>query len=343
MVWEHVGRWAVVPVILFDIFKAAVPVWLGLWLGLGMQISAAAGLAAAVGHNWSIFFHFQGGRGMGTFAGVWLAIYPWGLVWMVLWLGLGWRLGDSAPFLLGSLLTLPILAHVTGGPEIVAPLAGAMILITLLKRLEGNRRPLPPPGPERIKVILRRAFLDRDVGSHEEWIQREPEKAARMNSRQPTPVNTDSQLGAIRLWHIGRQLLLRIDRLEPGKALPPVDQRDGGPAVADERPGIAHKIVGHIQPVGGDPRLGKAALRVGDQLQRHLVIAHAVDGARLAQDGGHIARAILDGDLGRLLPHPVGLFQVDRRGIDHVVALVGAGHVAPRRARGRPARPRSDS
>jgi len=177
MVWEHVGRWAVVPVILFDIFKAAVPVWLGQWLGLGLQISAAAGLAAAMGHNWSIFFHLQGGRGMGTFAGVWLALYPWGLVWMVVWLGLGWRLGDSAPFLLASLLTLPILARVTGGPAIVAPLAGAMILITLLKRLEGNRRPLPPPGPERRKVILRRAFLDRDVGSHEEWIRRKPTSA----------------------------------------------------------------------------------------------------------------------------------------------------------------------
>ena len=176
MVWEHVGRWAVVPVILFDIFKATVPVWLGLWLGLGIQISAAAGLAAAVGHNWSIFFRFQGGRGMGTFAGVWLAIYPWGLVWMVIWLGLGWRLGDSAPFLLGSLLTLPILAMVTGGPAIVAPLSGAMILITLLKRIGGNQNPLPPRGPERRKVILRRAFLDRDVGSHDEWIRREPQE-----------------------------------------------------------------------------------------------------------------------------------------------------------------------
>ncbi|MGD8904872.1 MAG: hypothetical protein PVI67_15010, partial [Anaerolineae bacterium] len=50
----------------------------------------------------------------------------------------------------------------------------AMILITLAKRLEANRRPLPPPGPERLKVLLRRAFLDRDMASHEEWIRRQP-------------------------------------------------------------------------------------------------------------------------------------------------------------------------
>jgi hypothetical protein len=61
-----------------------------------------------------------------------------------------------------------------GGPELVGQLAGAMILITLVKRLEANRRPLPPPGPERLKVLLRRAFLDRDLASHEEWIRREP-------------------------------------------------------------------------------------------------------------------------------------------------------------------------
>jgi len=177
MVWEHVGRWAVVPVILFDIGKAAVPIWLGRHLGLGLPLAAAAGLAAAMGHNWSIFLRFRGGRGMGTFAGIWLGIFPWGLLWMVLWLAIGWRLGDSAPWLLGSLLTIPLLSFFGGGSQIVAPVAGAMILLTLAKRLEANGRPLPPPGPERLKVILRRAFLDRDVASHEEWIRQEPDLA----------------------------------------------------------------------------------------------------------------------------------------------------------------------
>ena len=177
MVWEHVGgRWAIVPVILFDIGKAAVPVWLGRYLGLGLPVAATAGLAAAAGHNWSIFLHFRGGRGMGTFAGIWLGVFPWGLLWMVLWLGTGWRLGDSAPWLLGSLLTMPLLSFFAGGPPIVAPISGAMILLTLIKRLEANGRPFPPPGPERLKVILRRAFLDRDLASHEDWIRREPDQ-----------------------------------------------------------------------------------------------------------------------------------------------------------------------
>lgn len=54
MVYEHVGFWAVVPVVVYDIGKAALPAFLALWLGLGVAVAAAAGLAAAIGHNWSI-------------------------------------------------------------------------------------------------------------------------------------------------------------------------------------------------------------------------------------------------------------------------------------------------
>lgn len=185
MVFEHVGRWAVLPVALFDVFKATVPALLALWLDLGTLVAAAAGLAAAVGHNWPIFTRFHGGRGMATFAGAWLALFPPGAFWMGGLLGIGWRLGDSAPWLYAALVTTPLLAHLFNGPVMLGPvllgdpvlvgrLTGAMILITLAKRLEANGRPLPPPGPERRKVLLRRAFLDRDMASHEEWIQRQP-------------------------------------------------------------------------------------------------------------------------------------------------------------------------
>ena len=78
MVWEHTARWAFIPVGLFDIAKAAFPVWLGLHLGLGMPVATAAGLAAAVGHNWPIYLRFIGGRGLSCFLGIWLVIYPWG-------------------------------------------------------------------------------------------------------------------------------------------------------------------------------------------------------------------------------------------------------------------------
>ena len=176
MVFEHVAHWAVVPVGLFDIGKAALPAWLGLQLGLGMPVAAAAGLAAVAGHNWPVFLRFTGGRGLGTFMGLLLVIFPWGFPWMLGFLAVGWLLGDSAPWALASLVTLPLFAHFVGGPTIVTPATGVMLLLTLAKRLEANRRPLPPPGPERLKVVLRRLFLDRDMASHKEWINRRPDR-----------------------------------------------------------------------------------------------------------------------------------------------------------------------
>jgi glycerol-3-phosphate acyltransferase PlsY len=177
MVFEHVARWAIVPVGLIDVGKAALPTWLALQLGLGTAVAAASGMAAVAGHNWSIFLRFTGGRGQSPFLGVLLVLFPWGCVWMLGFLAVGWRLRDSAPWSLASLVTLPLFAYLMGGPEVIAPATGAMLLLTLAKRLEANRRPLPPPGAERRQVILRRLFLDRDIASHADWIRRKPEEA----------------------------------------------------------------------------------------------------------------------------------------------------------------------
>jgi hypothetical protein len=108
--------------------------------------------------------------------GVLLVIFPLGFPWMLAFLAAGWLLGDSAPWAMASLITLPLLAHFSGGPSVVVPACGVMILMTLAKRLEANRRPLPPPGPARRQVILRRLFFDRDIASHKEWLRRRPEK-----------------------------------------------------------------------------------------------------------------------------------------------------------------------
>jgi glycerol-3-phosphate acyltransferase PlsY len=175
MVWEHVARWAIVPAGLFDVLKAAFPAWLSLRLDLGPWVAAAAGLAAAIGHNWPAFLRFTGGRAVSCFLGIWLALFPWGFPWMLAFLAVGYLLGDSAPWALASLLTLPLLSYLADGSAVVVPLADAMLLLTLVKRLEANRRPFPSPGPERRRVLLRRLFLDRDIASHRDWIRRRPD------------------------------------------------------------------------------------------------------------------------------------------------------------------------
>ncbi|MFH1032480.1 MAG: glycerol-3-phosphate 1-O-acyltransferase PlsY [Chloroflexota bacterium] len=53
------------------IFREDPSLW---WLMRGAQ--ALAALAAIAGHTWSIFLNFQGGRGVATFFGGMLALYP---------------------------------------------------------------------------------------------------------------------------------------------------------------------------------------------------------------------------------------------------------------------------
>lgn len=172
MVWEHVSKWALFPVGIFDVLKATFPTWLGLKLGLGEGAAVAAGLAALVGHNWPLYLGFTGGRGISPFLGTLAVVFPWGFPWILSFLAVGYLFGDSAPWALASFVLLPIFRNWIGGPEIVNMAALVMVVITILKRLEANRRPLPEEPEERRKVIVRRFFLDRDIASHKEWINR---------------------------------------------------------------------------------------------------------------------------------------------------------------------------
>lgn len=173
-VYWHVARWAVVVVGLFDVGKGALPTWLGLRLGLGLSVALAAGLAAVVGHNWPFYLGFKGGRGLGTFGGMLLVVFPWGALWLGAALGLGRLLRYTALGALVGVATLPLLSWITEQSPAVARACGAMLLLTVAKRLEANRLPLPPPGVKRHQTLMRRLLFDRDVGPREPWTERGP-------------------------------------------------------------------------------------------------------------------------------------------------------------------------
>jgi glycerol-3-phosphate acyltransferase PlsY len=59
-----------------DLVKGLVPVLLASRLGFSWVEVSAIGLAAVIGHCFSIFLDFQGGKGVATSAGVFLALAP---------------------------------------------------------------------------------------------------------------------------------------------------------------------------------------------------------------------------------------------------------------------------
>ncbi|TDA68324.1 MAG: glycerol-3-phosphate 1-O-acyltransferase [Clostridia bacterium] len=58
-----------------DLAKGLVAVLLGTWIG-GPVFGLVTGLAAVLGHNYSVFLGFRGGRGVATSAGAVLAAAP---------------------------------------------------------------------------------------------------------------------------------------------------------------------------------------------------------------------------------------------------------------------------
>ena len=98
------GKKAALLALILDIGKGAAAVTLA-WAIFGGSYSASIGgvvwretaqavaaLFAIVGHNWSVFLKFKGGRGVATFVGTLLALYwPAGVLGGALMVGIGFR------------------------------------------------------------------------------------------------------------------------------------------------------------------------------------------------------------------------------------------------------------
>lgn len=87
-VYRVAGGWASVLVLVVDMLKGAAVVVLAKMWDQPAAIQVAGGLAAIVGHNWSIFLRFAGGKGIATSFGVLFAISPFvggvaGIIWGV--------------------------------------------------------------------------------------------------------------------------------------------------------------------------------------------------------------------------------------------------------------------
>nr|WP_198170503.1 MULTISPECIES: glycerol-3-phosphate 1-O-acyltransferase PlsY [Deinococcus] len=75
-VQRSLGNGPALLVALFDILKGALAVWGAAWLGLGLPVMAACGMAAVIGHNFSPFLGFRGGKGVATTFGTMTALLP---------------------------------------------------------------------------------------------------------------------------------------------------------------------------------------------------------------------------------------------------------------------------
>ncbi len=163
----------------FDLGKGMVTVWIAKLAGMGVAQQVTVGIAAIIGHNWSVFLRFNGGRGILTTLGVIAILLPW-LTPIVLVIAFGF-----APFhqlALGTLIGLvliPVLSWFFSQPlGISEPFTMtfgslAMLLIAVTRRLTAPRTSLTATVSGGELFAIRLLFV-RDIRVREAWIHRRP-------------------------------------------------------------------------------------------------------------------------------------------------------------------------
>lgn len=124
--------WAI-PVALIDIAKGAIPVALFLrWAGNEPWLAIAVGIAAVLGHMFSPYVGFKGGKGVATAAGMFVALAPLAVaIALPVW-GLSlWLTGYVSLSSMVAATTFPLLVRLTR-PDAVATLWASVALAALI-------------------------------------------------------------------------------------------------------------------------------------------------------------------------------------------------------------------
>jgi glycerol-3-phosphate acyltransferase PlsY len=75
-IFRHAGLGSGIVTLIADVGKGALAILVAKLLSVHELVVFGAGVAAVIGHNWPVFLHFRGGRGLAVIIGVLLALLP---------------------------------------------------------------------------------------------------------------------------------------------------------------------------------------------------------------------------------------------------------------------------
>jgi acyl phosphate:glycerol-3-phosphate acyltransferase len=127
---RSLGKGGAVAVLLLDALKGALPVVAGGALD-GAALAATAAFAAILGHCFSPFLGFHGGKGVATNFGAVIALaWPAGVIFAAVWLAVVLLTGfSSAGSLLATLAMVPALWLLAGPTAGIYGLASAALIV----------------------------------------------------------------------------------------------------------------------------------------------------------------------------------------------------------------------
>lgn len=137
------GWKAATPVFILDIFKGWLPTfYFARWDNSGdWRWALAYGAAAIIGHVFSIYVRFKGGKGVATGAGVFLALAPRAvLAGLIIWSVLLWLTGIVSVASITAAIVLPIAVALFYREPLVLALACAISLFVVYAHRANIRR-----------------------------------------------------------------------------------------------------------------------------------------------------------------------------------------------------------
>ena len=113
--WRTIGKAGGFSIFFLDMLKGAISAYLGLHLGGSELAGIICGLLAIVGHSWSIFLGFKGGKGVATGLGVIATLMPWvTIIVFLVWLAIVKATGYVSLGSIVAAVLVPVLALFMG-------------------------------------------------------------------------------------------------------------------------------------------------------------------------------------------------------------------------------------
>ena len=122
-----------------DVLKGALPVWMAIYWGLRPHWVALAGLSPVLGHVFSIFLGFRGGKGVATALGAYLMISPVAvLVEALVFSGIVWKWRFISLGSITCATTIPILIAFFRSDSQAYSIMSVLIAALILYRHQSN-------------------------------------------------------------------------------------------------------------------------------------------------------------------------------------------------------------
>ena len=180
--WRMTSWKVALPVTLFDIFKGVVMVLAAHSIGLDISRQLVVGVAVIIGHNWSVFLRFGGGRGLGTAGGVVIIlpiineITPWVTIAFVGIIVIGRLVMRSSPLpVLIAFTTLPITSWWLDMSLSVTLVFLVVLIVVVVKRLMAQS--IAETGSiSKRRIFFYRLLYDRDIPDRKAWMYRKPKQ-----------------------------------------------------------------------------------------------------------------------------------------------------------------------